>query len=251
MNRLSQNGNNLSNVRSATITRLPSNAAGFQRYNRVETEDPLPPNWEARRDAHGRVFYIDHTNRTTTWARPIWKAVTNSGGSNNKPSTSNTSSSVPIPSTSSANVSTCLSSTQPKEPVSNSTVCTSTSNQQGQSSGQSSTISGGYMNAISVGSGNPTSVPFIGSNVNANEPTNSTMAMATALFLSNAEHIHRQQLDRRYQSIRRSITGRGGRDFGGGHQTSSLYEPIGPTISSQGIIDLKLLLQINSICYIY
>ena len=26
--------------------------------------------WEARIDSHGRVFYIDHVNRTTTWQRP-------------------------------------------------------------------------------------------------------------------------------------------------------------------------------------
>ncbi|XP_058791980.1 E3 ubiquitin-protein ligase HECW2 isoform X2 [Phymastichus coffea] len=34
------------------------------------TEEPLPPSWEARIDSHGRVFYIDHINRTTTWQRP-------------------------------------------------------------------------------------------------------------------------------------------------------------------------------------
>lgn len=30
----------------------------------------LPPNWEARVDHLGRVFYIDHKSRTTTWKRP-------------------------------------------------------------------------------------------------------------------------------------------------------------------------------------
>ncbi|XP_063975772.1 E3 ubiquitin-protein ligase HECW2 [Diachasmimorpha longicaudata] len=34
------------------------------------SEEPLPPSWEARIDSHGRVFYIDHVNRTTTWQRP-------------------------------------------------------------------------------------------------------------------------------------------------------------------------------------
>lgn len=28
------------------------------------------PDWEARIDSHGRIFYIDHLNRTTTWTRP-------------------------------------------------------------------------------------------------------------------------------------------------------------------------------------
>ncbi|XP_038157644.1 E3 ubiquitin-protein ligase HECW1 isoform X2 [Cyprinodon tularosa] len=34
------------------------------------TDPALPPNWEARVDSHGRVFYVDHVNRTTTWQRP-------------------------------------------------------------------------------------------------------------------------------------------------------------------------------------
>lgn len=41
-------------------------------------EPPLPPAWEARMDSHGRIFYIDHTTRTTSWQRP--DAVTNGGG---------------------------------------------------------------------------------------------------------------------------------------------------------------------------
>lgn len=28
------------------------------------------PDWEARIDSHGRIFYVDHVNRTTTWQRP-------------------------------------------------------------------------------------------------------------------------------------------------------------------------------------
>ncbi|XP_013180490.1 PREDICTED: E3 ubiquitin-protein ligase HECW2-like isoform X2 [Papilio xuthus] len=36
----------------------------------IECEEPLPAGWEARMDSHGRVFYIDHVNRTTTWSRP-------------------------------------------------------------------------------------------------------------------------------------------------------------------------------------
>eukprot|EP00834_Sanchytrium_tribonematis_P001242 NODE_29_length_37665_cov_1.081563.p3 type:complete len:678 gc:universal NODE_29_length_37665_cov_1.081563:28230-30263(+) len=34
------------------------------------SEDPLPEGWERRTDALGRFYYIDHTNRTTTWIRP-------------------------------------------------------------------------------------------------------------------------------------------------------------------------------------
>lgn len=35
--------------------------------------------WEARMDSHGRIFYIDHINRTTTWQRPT------SSGTQNRP----------------------------------------------------------------------------------------------------------------------------------------------------------------------
>ncbi|XP_043921527.1 E3 ubiquitin-protein ligase HECW1 [Protopterus annectens] len=38
-------------------------------------DEPLPPNWEARIDSHGRVFYVDHINRTTTWQRPTTAAT--------------------------------------------------------------------------------------------------------------------------------------------------------------------------------
>ncbi|XP_076749701.1 hecw ubiquitin protein ligase [Xylocopa sonorina] len=36
----------------------------------LSSEEPLPPSWEARIDSHGRVFYIDHIHRMTTWQRP-------------------------------------------------------------------------------------------------------------------------------------------------------------------------------------
>ncbi|XP_045150676.1 E3 ubiquitin-protein ligase HECW2 isoform X2 [Echinops telfairi] len=47
---------------------LPSVRQDVSRYQRVD--EALPPNWEARIDSHGRVFYVDHVNRTTTWQRP-------------------------------------------------------------------------------------------------------------------------------------------------------------------------------------
>ncbi|CAH0386846.1 unnamed protein product [Bemisia tabaci] len=36
----------------------------------AERGNAAPRDWEARIDSHGRVFYIDHVNRTTTWQRP-------------------------------------------------------------------------------------------------------------------------------------------------------------------------------------
>ena len=31
---------------------------------------PSFSDWEARIDQYGRVFFIDHSNRTTTWSKP-------------------------------------------------------------------------------------------------------------------------------------------------------------------------------------
>lgn len=33
-------------------------------------ESPLPPGWERKVDATGRVYYVDHVNRKTQWDRP-------------------------------------------------------------------------------------------------------------------------------------------------------------------------------------
>uniref|UniRef100_A0A667W8J8 HECT-type E3 ubiquitin transferase n=1 Tax=Myripristis murdjan TaxID=586833 RepID=A0A667W8J8_9TELE len=50
-----------------SVRSLPSVRHDISRYQRVD--EPLPPNWEARIDSHGRIFYVDHVNRTTTWQR--------------------------------------------------------------------------------------------------------------------------------------------------------------------------------------
>ncbi|XP_054621933.1 E3 ubiquitin-protein ligase HECW1-like isoform X3 [Dunckerocampus dactyliophorus] len=36
----------------------------------AESQEANSTDWEARIDSHGRVFYVDHVNRTTTWQRP-------------------------------------------------------------------------------------------------------------------------------------------------------------------------------------
>ncbi|XP_062701496.1 E3 ubiquitin-protein ligase HECW2-like isoform X1 [Aedes albopictus] len=56
-------------VRHLTSTRLPS-IPERARGALAEPEEPLPPAWEARMDSHGRIFYIDHATRTTSWQRP-------------------------------------------------------------------------------------------------------------------------------------------------------------------------------------
>ncbi|EMP38207.1 E3 ubiquitin-protein ligase Itchy, partial [Chelonia mydas] len=34
------------------------------------SQGPLPPGWEQRVDQHGRVYYVDHIEKRTTWDRP-------------------------------------------------------------------------------------------------------------------------------------------------------------------------------------
>ena len=36
----------------------------------TEDEPPLPPGWESKIDSEGRVFFINHNDRTTTFSRP-------------------------------------------------------------------------------------------------------------------------------------------------------------------------------------
>lgn len=58
-------------VRHISSTRLPSIPERALVSRGVVTEDePLPQAWEARMDSLGRIFYIDHEQRTTSWQRP-------------------------------------------------------------------------------------------------------------------------------------------------------------------------------------
>uniref|UniRef100_A0A6Q2Y3P1 HECT-type E3 ubiquitin transferase n=1 Tax=Esox lucius TaxID=8010 RepID=A0A6Q2Y3P1_ESOLU len=55
-----------------SVSQVPALRPDPHHYPTVD--EPLPPNWEARIDSHGRVFYVDHVNRTTTWQRPTHAA---------------------------------------------------------------------------------------------------------------------------------------------------------------------------------
>ncbi|XP_063305153.1 E3 ubiquitin-protein ligase NEDD4 isoform X5 [Pelobates fuscus] len=37
----------------------------------LPTSSGLPPGWEEKRDDKGRLYYIDHNTRTTTWEKPV------------------------------------------------------------------------------------------------------------------------------------------------------------------------------------
>eukprot|EP00794_Sanderia_malayensis_P003556 gene3556-4060_t len=46
------------------------NTTTEQQKHLDENGDPLPAHWERAVDSHGRIYYIDHCQRTTTWHRP-------------------------------------------------------------------------------------------------------------------------------------------------------------------------------------
>lgn len=71
MNDMRENGERnegSSSLAHITSTRLPSIPERARPI--AATDEELPGSWEARMDSQGRIFYIDHTTRTTSWQRP-------------------------------------------------------------------------------------------------------------------------------------------------------------------------------------
>ncbi|KAM4626233.1 E3 ubiquitin-protein ligase HECW2 isoform 2-T2 [Discoglossus pictus] len=66
------------NIQAGSTTRQRTqdeDAGGAQASSGDAIHTPLEnegasADWEARIDSHGRIFYVDHVNRTTTWQRP-------------------------------------------------------------------------------------------------------------------------------------------------------------------------------------
>ncbi|MBN3298189.1 WWP2 ligase, partial [Amia calva] len=58
---------------------LPNGRVYYVDHNTKTTtwERPLPPGWEKRVDQRGRFYYVDHNTRTTTWQRPTAESVRN------------------------------------------------------------------------------------------------------------------------------------------------------------------------------
>nr|XP_033797302.1 NEDD4-like E3 ubiquitin-protein ligase WWP2 isoform X1 [Geotrypetes seraphini] len=58
---------------------LPSGRLYYVDHNTKTTtwERPLPAGWEKRVDPRGRYYYVDHNTRTTTWQRPTAEYVRN------------------------------------------------------------------------------------------------------------------------------------------------------------------------------
>uniref|UniRef100_H3B712 HECT-type E3 ubiquitin transferase n=1 Tax=Latimeria chalumnae TaxID=7897 RepID=H3B712_LATCH len=42
----------------------------------LPTSAGLPPGWEEKQDDKGRIYYVNHNNRTTTWTRPVLQTTT-------------------------------------------------------------------------------------------------------------------------------------------------------------------------------
>ncbi|RMZ94174.1 E3 ubiquitin- ligase Nedd [Brachionus plicatilis] len=64
----------------STIT----NASAASNMNALNNS-PLPTGWEQRFDQNGRIYYVDHVNKTTTWIRPALRptpALTSSNSAN-------------------------------------------------------------------------------------------------------------------------------------------------------------------------
>uniref|UniRef100_A0A2K6E5N7 E3 ubiquitin-protein ligase n=4 Tax=Cercopithecinae TaxID=9528 RepID=A0A2K6E5N7_MACNE len=58
---------------------LPNGRVYYVDHNTKTTtwERPLPPGWEKRTDPRGRFYYVDHNTRTTTWQPPTAEYVRN------------------------------------------------------------------------------------------------------------------------------------------------------------------------------
>lgn len=70
----STSANARSHLASTRLPSIPERARAL-----ADSEEPLPSAWEARMDSHGRIFYIDHTTRSTSWQRPGGTNILGSG----------------------------------------------------------------------------------------------------------------------------------------------------------------------------
>ncbi|KAB5574640.1 hypothetical protein PHYPO_G00211340 [Pangasianodon hypophthalmus] len=51
----------------------------------LPTTPGLPPGWEEKQDSKGRVYYINHKSRTTTWTRPLVQLIQPAEGAASSP----------------------------------------------------------------------------------------------------------------------------------------------------------------------
>ncbi|KAL1006335.1 hypothetical protein UPYG_G00071000 [Umbra pygmaea] len=63
---------------TATAVSIVTGGSAQERQS-ISSARALTADWEARIDSHGRIFYVDHVNRTTTWQRPTHAASKSTG----------------------------------------------------------------------------------------------------------------------------------------------------------------------------
>ncbi|XP_053355748.1 E3 ubiquitin-protein ligase NEDD4-like isoform X2 [Clarias gariepinus] len=51
----------------------------------LPTTPGLPPGWEEKQDSKGRMYYINHKSRTTTWTRPLVQLIQTADGGASSP----------------------------------------------------------------------------------------------------------------------------------------------------------------------
>ncbi|MCJ8734539.1 hypothetical protein PDJAM_G00236330 [Pangasius djambal] len=75
----SETAGSTSSPRSWEQRVLPHGRVYYVDHNTKTTtwERPLPQGWEKRVDQRGRFYYVDHNTRTTTWQRPTAESVRN------------------------------------------------------------------------------------------------------------------------------------------------------------------------------
>lgn len=80
-----------STQQSQTHQPVRTNSVSSQMSNEQNAEtnnDPLPQGWEQRCDQNGRIYYVDHISKTTTWIRPTTRNAHVSPNVNSSSSTS-------------------------------------------------------------------------------------------------------------------------------------------------------------------
>lgn len=68
------------------------------------TTPGLPPGWEERKDPKGRMYYVNHNNRSTTWTRPILQQHTEDGASTSAAAVGGATAATPPASTPSSSI---------------------------------------------------------------------------------------------------------------------------------------------------
>ena len=62
--------NEASSTNSMNRSSISTSSSSLNANPAPDMNDPLPNGWEQRFDQNGRIYYIDHISKTTTWNKP-------------------------------------------------------------------------------------------------------------------------------------------------------------------------------------